>query len=155
MSAGELGVYIGSITGGFFFGSFIAGRFSGKYSLSSMMLAGRIVACIGLFCGIGLFMAGVVHELSFFGAAIFVGIGNGITMPSGRVGVMSVRPELAGSASGLAGALTVGGGAVLTALTSLVITEETGALALLGVMFAASFLSLIAAVWVALIDRRT
>lgn len=154
MSVGELGVYMGSITGGFFLGSFIAGRFSGKFSLSTMMLAGRIVACFGLLCGIGLFLAGIVHELSFFGATIFVGIGNGITMPSSRVGVMSVRPELAGSASGLSGALTVGGGAVLTALTSLVITEETGALALLGVMFAASFFSLIAAAWVALIDRK-
>ena len=152
MSTSELGVYIGSITGGFFLGSFIAGRFSGKYSLSTMMLAGRIVACFGLLCGIGLFLAGVVHEFSFFGATIFVGIGNGITMPSSRVGVMSIRPELAGSASGLAGALTVGGGAVLTSLTSFVTTEETGGLALLGMMFAASFLSLIAAVWVAQID---
>jgi len=155
MSVSELGLYMGSITGGFFLGSFIAGRFSDKYSLSTMMLAGRIVARLGLLCGIGLFLAGIVHESSLFGATIFVGIGNGITMPSSRVGVMSVRPELAGSASGLAGALTVGGGAVLTSLTSLVITEETGALALLGVMFAASFLSLIAAAWVALLDRKT
>lgn len=153
MSAGELGVYIGSITGGFFVGSFVAGRFAGKLSLAKMMLIGRVVACLGLLGGIGLFLGGYVHEFSLFGATIFVGVGNGITMPSSRIGVMSVRPELAGSASGFAGALTLGGGALLTSITSFVISDENGALALLGMMFAASFLGLIAAVWVAVIDR--
>ena len=117
-----------------------------------MMIAGRIVACTGLIAGLGLFLAGTVHELSFFGATIFVGIGNGITMPSSSAGAMSVRPELAGSASGLAGALTVAGGAVLTSLTGVVVTENVGALALLSMMLAASFLGLVAAMFVRMID---
>lgn len=154
-SAGVLGIYMGSITAGYFFGSFIAGRFSARYSLGTMMMAGRIVACIGLVAGIGFFLAGVVHEWSLFGATVFVGIGNGITMPSSSAGVMSVRPDLAGSASGLAGALTVGGGAVLTSIAGIVLAQNATALALLGMMFATTALGLVAAIWVTRLNIKT
>ncbi len=153
MSAGTLGIYLGSITGGFFLGSFIAARFSKGHSLAAMMLAGRIVACTGLLVGVALLALGIVHEFTLFGATIFVGIGNGITMPSSNAGAMSVRSDLAGSASGLAGALTVGGGAILTGGSGIIVTESTGAMGLLGMMFGASFLGLLCAVWVMLLDR--
>ncbi len=54
-------------------------------------------------------MMGSVNALSLFGATVFVGLGNGLTMPSASAGALSVRPDLAGSTSGLTGALTVGG----------------------------------------------
>jgi len=148
MPAGTLGIYLGSITGGFFLGSFIAARFSKAHSLAAMMLAGRIIACTGLLIGVVLLAFGIIHEFTLFGATIFVGIGNGITMPSSNAGAMSVRSDLAGSASGLAGALTVGGGAILTGISSVIVTQSTGAFALLGMMFGTSFLGLLCAVWV-------
>ncbi len=67
---------------------------------------------------------------------------------------MSVRPELAGSASGLSGALTVGGGAVLASITGAILTEENGAYTLLGMMLFSSLMALAAAVYVFWIDRR-
>lgn len=154
MSVGTLGFYLGSITGGFFLGSFIAARLSKKHSLVTMILAGRIIACIGLLVGIYLFWMGLVHEFALFGATIFVGIGNGVTMPSSNVGAMSVRSDLAGSASGLAGSLSVGGGAIMTGLSAVVITESTGAIGLLGMMFAAAFLGLLCAAWVSFLEPR-
>ena len=153
MSAGTLGIYLGSITGGFFLGSFIAARFSKEHSLATMMLAGRIIACTGLLIGVALLALGIAHEFTLFGATIFVGIGNGVTMPSSNAGAMSVRSDLAGSASGLAGALTVGGGAILTGVSGVIVTESTGAMGLLGMMFGASFLGLLCAVWVLFLDR--
>jgi MFS transporter, DHA1 family, multidrug resistance protein len=154
MSTGTLGVYLGSITGGFFLGSFISARLSKAHSLVTMMLAGRIIACTGLLGGILLFSLGIVHEFALFGATIFVGIGNGVTMPSGNVGAMSVRPDLAGSASGLAGSLIVGGGAIMTGLAGFAVTENTGAIGLLGMMFGAAFLGLLCAIWVSFLDRK-
>jgi len=146
-SAGALGVYIGSITAGFFMGSLISGRLASRVSLGFMMLVGRIVAGAGPSVGIALFWAGYMHELTLFGATIFVGIGNGITMPSSSAGVMSINPKLAGTASGLAGALTVGMGAVLTTISGIVVTAHTSASALLGLMLASSVLGLLAALW--------
>ncbi len=134
MSTSELGFYLGTITVGFFLGSLLSGRFAKIFQLTTMMIAGRIVACVGLMAGIALFSLGYFHELFLFGATIFVGLGNGLTMPSSNVGAMSVKPELAGSAASLAGALMVAGGGILTFITGAMISEENGIYTLLGMM---------------------
>lgn len=154
VSSAELGLYIGSITAGFFFGSFLSGRLAKYFALTSMMIAGRVVACSGLLLGLIFFATGNVNVLTLFGATIFVGIGNGVTMPSASAGALSVRPQLAGSASGLSGALLVAVGALVTSVTGTIVTEETGAQALVGIMFVCSALGLAAALLVVSIDRR-
>jgi DHA1 family bicyclomycin/chloramphenicol resistance-like MFS transporter len=54
---------------------------------------------------------------------------------------LSVRPQLAGTASGLGGAIMIGGGAVMAAFTGTMLTPETGALPLKVIMFASSALA--------------
>ncbi len=154
LSPAVLGFYMGTITAGFMLGSFISGRYAKRHALTTMMMSGRIVACAGLIVGLALFQAGFVHVASLFGAVVLVGLGNGLTMPSCNAGALSVRPMLAGSASGLAGALTVAGGAVLSWITSAIVTEENGPYALLGMMLFCSFMGLMATIWVLQIDRR-
>ena len=92
ISPARLGFYIGSITAGFMFGSFLAGRFSARYELTTVMIAGRLIACGGLSVGLLLVASGQVYQLILFGACACVGIGNGITMPSANAGCMAVRP---------------------------------------------------------------
>jgi predicted MFS family arabinose efflux permease len=154
LAPAAVGFYMGTITAGFALGSFVSGRFARRFALTTMMISGRVVACAGLMVGLALAVAGIVHELSLFGATVFVGLGNGLTMPSCNAGVLSVRPRLAGSASGLAGALTVGGGAALTSITGAIVTAENGATALLGMMLLAALMALAAALTVLWIDRR-
>jgi Bcr/CflA subfamily drug resistance transporter len=154
LSPGMLGVAMGTITGGFLLGSYLSGRCARYHAPATMMIAGRLVASAGLLVGLILFLAGVVHPLSLFGATVFAGLGNGLTMPSANAGAMSVRPELAGTASGLAGALTVGGGAALTFIIAAILTEESGAFQLLGTMLLSSLMALAAALYVRAIDRR-
>ena len=154
ISPAVLGFYIGTITAGFMLGSFLSGRFARRYPLTTMMMTGRIVACAGLTAGLALFLLGFVNVFTMFGATVFVGLGNGLTMPSANAGALSVRPRLAGSASGLKGALTVGGGAILTSLSAAVLTEGGGAFQLLGMMLLCSIVALLAAVDVRRVDRR-
>ncbi|MEM1040115.1 MAG: multidrug effflux MFS transporter [Pseudomonadota bacterium] len=154
ISTSELGIYIGTITIGFFLGSLTSGRLAKNYELATMMIAGRLVACIGLLGGIALFALGFSHEFILFGATVFVGYGNGVTMPSTNVGAMSVKPELSGSAASLTGALTVAGGAILTFATGVVITEQNGIHTLFGMMFFCSFAGLIIAFAVRLWERQ-
>ncbi len=153
LSPAQLGVYIGSITAGYGLGSFLSGRYAKRYALTTMMIAGRIVGCAGLMMGLALFLAGFENALALFGATLFVGIGNGLTMPSCSAGTMSVRPKLAGSAAGLAGALTVAVGAILTSITAAIVAGETGAYALMGMMLICTALALAAALQVRWIDR--
>ncbi len=154
LSPGLLGICIGSITGGFAFGSFLAGRYAARVPLIAMMLAGRAVACAGLTLGLVLVLTGTVTVLSVFGTTIFVGIGNGITMPSAASGSMSVRPRLAGSASGLSGALVVAVGAGVTSVTGGLVEGATPALTLIVTMLACTALSLAAGLYVLAVDRQ-
>ena len=58
--------------------------------------------------------------------------------------MLSVRPHLAGTASGLGGAMMIGGGAALSALAGTILTEGSGPLPLLTLMLITSALSLVA-----------
>lgn len=118
------------------------------------MIAGRIIACGGLIVGLVLFLMGFVNVFSMFGATVFVGLGNGLTMPSANAGALSVRPKLAGSASGLKGALSVGGGAVLTSISAAILTERGGPYQLLAMMLFCSLIALLAALDVSRLNRR-
>lgn len=154
LSPAALGFYMGTMTAGFALGSYLSGRFAARTALTAMIMAGRTVASIGLVAGLALFLIGFVNVVSLFGAAVFVGLGNGLTMPSCNAGAMSVRPDLAGSASGLAGALTLGGGALLSSVTGAVVTAETGGYALLGMMLVCTVTALVAVLDVRATERR-
>jgi len=147
VSTAELGFYIGTITAGFMVGAFITGRFAPRFAPTTMMLAGRVVACVGLLTGLASLAMGWMSPAFFFGSTIFVGLGNGLTMPSSNAGAMSVRPNLAGTAAGLNGALTVAAGAVLTTVTGLVLPQDGAALVLLVLMLFASAMGLLAVLW--------
>jgi Bcr/CflA subfamily drug resistance transporter len=154
ISPGVLGFYMGTITAGFAVGSFAAGRYSKHYPRTTMMITGRSFAVVGLGLGLILFLAGYAHGLTLFIATIFVGVANGISMPSVNAGAISMRPGLAGSAAGLVGASTVGGGALLTLLTGYLLEDGDVATRLLGIMLFCSVMALSAALYVLLIDRR-
>ena len=69
-------------------------------------------------------LLGYHHALIFFGCCTFLGLGNGIAMPNATAGLLSVRPHLAGTASGLGGAMMVGGGAALAQLAGTLLTQS-------------------------------
>lgn len=152
LSPSGVGLFIGAITGGFFCGSFLSGRFAGRGQLSDIILVGRFFACAGPLGGIVLVSFGIVSLPVILVSVVSVGFGNGLTMPSANVGTMSVRDDLAGSASGLSGAISVGLGALISALTGAVVTAENAAYSVLALMFTTAFLGLIA-VLVARSDR--
>jgi Bcr/CflA subfamily drug resistance transporter len=154
MSPAALGLALGSSTAGFILGSFLSGRFAQRFALTTMMIAGRLVACAGLALGLALAAAGRADVFSFFGACALLGLGNGLSLPGANAGALSVRPQLAGSAAGLSGALTVGGGAAMSALAGAVLTPANAAPAVLAMMLLASLLGLAAALSVLWIDRR-
>lgn len=151
LTSAEIGGFIGSITAGFMLGSFLSGRFSlratGRFGAGAMLIAGRLTAGLGLLAGLALMAGGEMSPLVFFGSTIFVGLGNGLTMPSSNAGAMAVRPHLAGSAAGLSGAMVVAGGALLTWLTGRLLPAEGAGLVLHLLMLAAVTASLIAALW--------
>lgn len=154
LPATSVGLFIGSVTGGYVFGSFLSGRYAGRFHLTTMIIVGRLIACLGPAIGLALLLTDVKQIAALFGPCILIGIGNGLTMPSANAGALSVRSELAGSAAGLAGAMTVSGGALLSSLTGALLTEANATYMLFCIMFASAALALLAAVLAAFVEKR-
>ncbi|MEP9396015.1 multidrug effflux MFS transporter [Mesorhizobium sp. KR2-14] len=138
LTASQYGFYFAIVSIGYMFGNFMSGRFSSKLGINRMMLCGNVIAIGGMALSITLFMLGYNHPLSLFGPVLFIGVGNGVTLPSANAGIVSVSAHLAGSASGLGGALTIGGGAALAVLAGALLTPETGPYPLLWLMLLSS-----------------
>lgn len=153
LSPGTLGFFMGTITAGFMAGSFVSGRIAKRYPPMHMILAGRLVTCAGLSVGLLMFLIVDARTLTLFLSTAFIGIGNGLSQPSNSAGAMSLRPHLAGSAAGLLGASSVGGGAILTSLTSLLLRDNATPERLLLCLLVCALLALTAALYVGHIDR--
>ena len=142
------GIALGSPAIGYAVGNGISGRFSVRYGINRMILAGAGVATFGMALSIILTLTVASHPLVFFGCCTFLGLGNGMTMPNATAGSLSVRPHLAGTASGLGGAIMIGGGAGLSALAGHLLDASSGPLPLQIIMLVSSALAGVAVITV-------
>ena len=149
----EIGIYIGSITGGFAFGSFLSGRYSKRFGLTAMMLSGRVLACTGLSLGLIAVLLGQTSIPVVFSATLCVGLGNGLTLPSSNAGAISIRPKLTGSAAGLIGSATLATGSLVTLMTGFVVGLGNGPAILLAIMLVSAAIGLASTLVVRRIDR--
>ena len=148
----ELGLFIGITSLGYFIGSFFSTKLSAYFNLTQMILFGRVIAVLGISIGLIFVLMEYISTLTIFGSMVFIGLGNGFTLPSSHVGIMNVRSDLAGSASGLSGAMAVGFGAVVATLMGLMLTAENGAYNFLFILLITKIISLIAACYVHVIE---
>lgn len=155
LSPSALGLYFGLVAIGYMAGNFLSGRYSQAVGIEPMMLYGALVACSGV--GLALFLMSTFtpQAIYLFGPMILVGMGNGMVLPNANAGAVSVRPDLAGSASGIAGFMQIGGGAALASLSGSLITLENAALPLYIIMFLSSFGGAVVAVAMYFMARKT
>lgn len=142
MTPAQVGYWFALPSVGYLIGNFLTGRFSHRFGLDRMLLAGTLVTAGALLTTFGLDLLGATTPLTFFGAVAVVGIGNGLALPNATAGQMSVKPELAGTAAGLGGAMMVAGGAALAGLAGAQLTPGSDATPLIAIMTASALLSL-------------
>jgi DHA1 family bicyclomycin/chloramphenicol resistance-like MFS transporter len=133
---------------GYAAGNFLAGHFSVRFGMNRMILIGTLVTSFGIGLLALLTWAGLSGPTTFFGLTIFMGMGNGICLPNANAGMLSVRPELAGTASGLGGAILIGGGAALAAVAGVLLQPGATEMPLILLMLASSIASVIATLFV-------
>ena len=148
LSETEVGLYFGAPAFGYLTGNFISGRYSARLGINLMILVGAIILVMGMAILLLTYVSGRDSAQIFFAFMTLVGLGNGLVMPNSNAGQLSVRPHLAGSASGLGGAIMIGGGAALSAFAGALLTEQTGALPLILIMLVTSVFSLVSILWV-------
>ncbi|MDJ0859051.1 MAG: multidrug effflux MFS transporter [Dinoroseobacter sp.] len=148
LAPGELGLYLSTPALGYVAGNFIAGRYSKRIGVNRMIFWGTLLTTGGLVLSLALYAWGLQHPLTFFGLVASVGLGNGMALPNANAGLLSVRPHLAGTASGLGGAFMIGGGAAMSVLAGLLLGPDTGPYPLQALMIATSAASIAAILYV-------
>ncbi|MDO5648247.1 multidrug effflux MFS transporter [Paracoccus sp. (in: a-proteobacteria)] len=146
LTPAQVGSWFAAPSVGYLAGNFLSGRWAARVGVNRMVFMGALITAGAMIPALLADLAGVLRPLIFFGAVAVMGLGNGLVLPSANAGMMSVRPELAGTASGLGGAMIIGGGALLAGLTAALLTETSGATPLLAIM-SGSGLGGIAAIW--------
>ena len=143
LSPDTLGFYIGVPTLGYIIGNGLSGRFSRVFGVDKMAFIGAIITAFAMTLCLCLFLFTTPIPTSFFGCVCIMGLGNGMVIPNANAGMMSVRPHLAGSASGIGGTINTGGGAIIAAVTAAVLTLGAGALPLIFIMLGSCLMTIL------------
>ena len=148
LSSTHVGALFALTAIGYAAGNFLAGRYSVRTGMNRMILLGTLVTSFGLVLLALLTLASLSGPTTFFGLTLFMGLGNGICLPNANAGMLSVRPDLAGTASGLGGAILIGGGAALAAVAGMLLGPGSSEMPLILLMLASSIASVIAILFV-------
>ena len=145
LSPGIYGLWFAVAPVGYVIGNFISGRFTERFGVARMILAGSFLALIAASLPGFFFLAGTPGAAELFLPMMLIGLANGISLPSAISGAISVHPEIAGAASGLSGAAQIGTGAVLSAITGAALAHGSTT-PMFALMTAAALLGLVAAI---------
>jgi DHA1 family bicyclomycin/chloramphenicol resistance-like MFS transporter len=143
-----LGMYFGAPAVGYFVGNFLSGRYSSRLGIDTMVTCGLLITLLGLLMSFGISAASLGSAKAFFGFMTLVGLGNGMTIPNATAGMLSIKPQLAGTASGLGSAIMIGGGAALSAIAGVQLQGATSDLPLIELMIVSVFAGLLCILYV-------
>ncbi|MGE0626368.1 MAG: multidrug effflux MFS transporter [Hyphomicrobiaceae bacterium] len=99
--AAEFGLYFLAFPFGFLSGNFITSRISDRFHRDTMVLAGSIISAMTLVIQSTILLAGYITPLSLCLPGFFISFAQGISMPSGQAGALSISPRHAGTAAGI------------------------------------------------------
>jgi DHA1 family bicyclomycin/chloramphenicol resistance-like MFS transporter len=125
-------------------GTFTAARLSARVGTQRMIRIGTLVSLAGGTLGLLLPCLWTPQIVLFFLPMVVIALGNGMTQPSAIASAISVRPALAGTASGLIGASQMGAGALASILAA---ATEGGSGIVTGAWMLAGALGALAGVW--------
>ena len=154
LSSAQIGTYLMLTPIGYLMGNGISGRYTNTYGIYKMITVGIIITLVGMLGSLICILAGWGHPMAFFLFTISIGLGNGMTLPSANAGMMDIKPDLAGSASGLGGALMTMGGAAFSTLSGAMLSASSGPLPLVLCIILASVLALTAALYAIHIEKQ-
>lgn len=142
------GLYFIFIAAGYGLGNFLSGRFAERQGVVRMIMTGCFVNLSGILLVATLFSAGYVHPASLFIPCFISSVANGMTLPSTIAGAVSIKPEIAGTASGVIGFIQIGFGAVAATLTAEWLNIHLSVWPMIFIMIATGIMALLCGHWV-------
>ncbi|WP_324133432.1 multidrug effflux MFS transporter [Bosea sp. (in: a-proteobacteria)] len=116
------GAYFILNAAGYMVGNYAMARLVMKIGAPRMVHLGLVISSIAMTVAVPLSLRADWSPIMLFLPLALNAIGNGMTIPGSTAEALSARPDLAGSAAGLMGALQLGFSALMTVAISLVVT---------------------------------
>ena len=118
-------------------GNFAVSRLTGRCGIDALIWWGIALTIVGCLISVFVYIALPGWEMSaIFLPQVIVGFGNGLLLPTSVAGAVSIRPQVAGTASGVTGFIQMAIGAAAAQLGGLAVAHATGAVPLLLLMLA-------------------
>ena len=133
-------------------GNFLSGRLATSIGAERMVFAGSLFAVAGAAIMTLLALTTEMSPLRLFLPIMLVGLANGLSLPSATAAAISLRPDLAGTASGLTGFLQMAAGALVTLLVGQL--QDDTVFPMIGVMSAAALIAMLGFLLARLATRR-
>ncbi len=112
----EYGLWFVIISAGYMLGNFISGRYTRTFGIDRMIMAGCIITLLGGLLCFAAAIAGMLSPTTLFVPMCLAAVGNGLTIPNGTAGAISVDTRLTGAAAGWSGFLQMACGAAASQL---------------------------------------
>ena len=112
----EYGLWFVTISAAYMAGNFSSGRYTQQFGIDRMMLAGCIVTAAGGLLCLAAAFADVLSPATVFLPMSLAAFGNGLTIPNGTAGAISVDQRMTGAAAGWSGFTQMAAGSAASQL---------------------------------------
>jgi DHA1 family bicyclomycin/chloramphenicol resistance-like MFS transporter len=137
----EYGLWFAIISAGYMLGNFLSGRYTKAVGIDRMIMTGCTITLAGGLLCFGAAITGLLNPFTLFLPMSLAALGNGLTIPNGTAGAISVDPRLTGAAAGWSGFSQMACGAAASQLVGSL--QDNFPFAVFWFMAAASAMALI------------
>src|SRR5499427_4407413 len=136
-TSAEYGLWFFVPSIGFMAGNFAVSRLTARFGIDALIWWGIAFTIIGCLLNVLVYLALPGWEMAtIFLPQIVIGFGNGLLLPTSVAGAVSIRPQVAGTASGATGFIQMAIGAAAAQLGGNVIAHAAGGMLMLLLMLA-------------------
>jgi DHA1 family bicyclomycin/chloramphenicol resistance-like MFS transporter len=134
-TSAEYGLWFFMPSVGFMAGNFAVSRLTARFGINALIWWGIALTIVGCLLNILVYVAIPGWEMAtIFLPQVMIGVGNGLLLPTSVAGAVSIRPQVAGTASGMTGFIQMAIGASAAQLGGLVVAGASDAMPMLLLM---------------------
>jgi DHA1 family bicyclomycin/chloramphenicol resistance-like MFS transporter len=134
-TSAEYGLWFFLPSIGFMIGNFAVSRLTARFGIDALIWAGIAFTIVGCLINAAVYAALPGWDMAtIFVPQVIIGIGNGLLLPTAVAGAVSIRPQVAGTASGATGFIQMTIGAGAAQLSGYVVAGAASAMPLLLLM---------------------
>jgi MFS transporter, DHA1 family, multidrug resistance protein len=136
-TSAEYGLWFFVPSVGFMAGNFAVSRLTARFGINALIWWGVVLTIVGCLINVLVYVAIPGWDMAtIFLPQIIIGFGNGLLLPTSVAGAVSIRPQVAGTASGMTGFIQMAIGAAAAQLGGHIVAHASNALPMMLLMLA-------------------